>query len=225
MASLVIGDGYAVYRGPTGDGHLHRHAAFQIAIAEHDQVAIVDEWGVEHRGPALVVAPMARHCLLATAEVITYFVEPHSGFADQLRQTCRGDICSAPHLRHLSEGDIRPESSAALDIRLVEAMAILETEDVPLPDLAARVGLSAPRLRALARAEIGMPLARWRVWSRLTRAAQAVQDGSSLADAAAAAGFADQAHLTRQMREMMGLTPSSIVALLGGRLSGDVDRD
>ena len=73
-----------------------------------------------------------------------------------------------------------------------------------LPSLAAKVGLSPQRLRALAQSQLGMPLARWRVWTRLRRAAEALQNGQSLADAAITAGFADQAHLTRQMREMMG---------------------
>jgi len=35
-----------------------------------------------------------------------------------------------------------------------------------------------------------------------------------LAQAAIAAGFSDQAHFTRQMREMMGLTPSVVLQAL-----------
>jgi AraC-like DNA-binding protein len=59
-----------------------------------------------------------------------------------------------------------------------------------------------------------MPLTRWRVWTRLRRAADALQRGRSLADAAHEAGFADQAHLTRQMREMMGLTPAGLLPIV-----------
>jgi AraC-like DNA-binding protein len=61
-----------------------------------------------------------------------------------------------------------------------------------------------------------MPLTRWRVWARLRRAAEALCDGQSLADAALTAGFADQAHLTRWMRELMGLTPSAVLPALRG---------
>jgi AraC-like DNA-binding protein len=225
MPSFVVGDGYAVYRGPTGDGHLHRHAAFQIAIGVDGDAVIIDGDGGEYRGAAVVVAPMVRHCLQAAAEVTTYFIEPQSSFADRLRRDCRGGIAAAPELRGLQETDIQPESSAAVDNRLIEAMAMLAAADVALTEVAERVGLSAPRLRSLARTQIGMPLTRWRVWARLRRAAEAVGDGMSLAQAAAAAGFADQAHLTRQMREMMGLTPASVLPLLDGRLVGDVDRD
>jgi AraC-like DNA-binding protein len=225
VPSFVVGVGYAVYRGPTDDGHLHRHAAFQIAIGASSALTVVDECGTRHRGGTLVVSPMARHRLLAASEVTTYLVEPHSRFADHLRASYPAGVASAPRLHGLREADISPESSAALDPRLVEALHILETDELALPDIALRVGLSPPRLRALARAQIGMPLARWRVWTRLRRTAQAVQAGMSLADAATGAGFADQAHLTRQMREMMGLTPSSVLPLLRGRLPGDVDRN
>jgi AraC-like DNA-binding protein len=59
-----------------------------------------------------------------------------------------------------------------------------------------------------------MPLARWRVWARLRRAAEALRAGQPPADAAITAGFADRAHLTRRMREMVGLTPAAVLPVL-----------
>jgi len=44
-----------------------------------------------------------------------------------------------------------------------------------------------------------------RVWCRA---------GQLPADAAITAGFADQAHLTRRMREMVGLTPAAVLPVL-----------
>jgi AraC-like DNA-binding protein len=126
---------------------------------------------------------------------------------------------SAPHagvavLHDLRPDDIRRQAalaSPALDRRLVAAMAL---PHLAIPEVAARVGLSPQRLRAVARAELGLPLARWRIWARLQRAAEALQDGRPLAEAAVTAGFADQSHLTRWMREMMGLTPSEVLPAL-----------
>ena len=40
----------------------------------------------------------------------------------------------------------------------------LVDSEIGLPAVAARVGLSPQRLRALARGQLGMPLARWRAW-------------------------------------------------------------
>jgi hypothetical protein len=95
--SFAIGEGYAVYRGPTTAGTLHRHAAFQIVIGMRDDVAVVDASDVGHRAATLVVAPMERHCLQAAKDVLTYFVEPHCVFADRLRERYGSSITAAPN--------------------------------------------------------------------------------------------------------------------------------
>ncbi|MEV4892957.1 helix-turn-helix domain-containing protein, partial [Nonomuraea sp. NPDC055795] len=77
-----------------------------------------------------------------------------------------------------------------------------------------------------ARRQLGMPLSRWRIWVRLRRAAEAMRAGQSPADAALTGGFADQAHFTRRLREMMGLTPAAVAPLLRrSAAAGDVHRD
>src|SRR5882757_599238 len=167
---FAIGEGFAVYRGATTTGHVHRHAAFQIAIGMQGEVAIVDASGIQHRAAALVVAPM----------------EPHSLFADRLRERHGTGISAAPELRDLREDDVRPAGvrpSSQLDPRLVQTLKALSDRSASLPSLAADVGLSPQRLRALARHQLGMPLARWRVWTRLRRAAEALQAAQSLAEA------------------------------------------
>jgi AraC-like DNA-binding protein len=217
---FAIVEGFAVYRGATTTGHVHRHAGFQIAIGMRGEVAIVDASGTQHRAAAVVVAPMEPHCLQATPDVLTYFVEPHCVFADRLRERHGTGISAAPEPRDLREDDVRPAAvgpPSQLDPRLVQTLNAMSDLHASLPSLAADVGLSPQRLRALARDQLGMPLARWRVWTRLRRAAEALQAGQSLADAASTAGFADQAHLTRQMREMMGLTPAVVLPLLRGQ--------
>ncbi|RJL32280.1 helix-turn-helix domain-containing protein [Bailinhaonella thermotolerans] len=77
-----------------------------------------------------------------------------------------------------------------------------------LADVAAEVGLSPPRLRALVREEAGVPLVRLRAWERL-RDAVARLGAAPVAPAAADAGFADQAHLTRTARALIGRTPAT----------------
>ena len=206
-----------MYRGPTTAGTVHRHAAFQIVVGQPDTVEVDDAAGVTHRAAALVVPPMHRHCLQPTPDVLVFFVEPHCAFADTLRRRYGDAISAAPELRDLSEDDVRPvgnRDSDELDARLVLALNALADSDIALPAVAAQVGLSPQRLRALAREQLGMPLARWRVWTRLRRAAEAVQGGQTLADAASAAGFSDQAHFSRQMREMMGLTPAALLPIV-----------
>lgn len=210
----MIGDGYAVYRGPVAGGPIHRHGAFQIVVAGSGELAMVDLDGNRHQCVALVVSPMAPHRILAAPDLATYFIEPHCLFADRLRQRYGVGIVAAPELGDLCEDDVaaachRP--SEELDPRLVTALAMLAEGSIPMPELAAATGISAQRLRALARRELGMPLTRWRVWSRLGKAVAALQSGMPPAEAAITAGFSDQAHFTRQMREMMGLTPTIVL--------------
>ena len=209
---FVIRDGYARYQGPVGSGTRHRHAAFQLAIGA--EVAMVDDAGEYHRGPALVVPPMTWHRLLAADEVLIYFIEPQCAFADRLR--AYDGITVVEAVDGLQDLDATAaQASAGFDPRLVQAMELTLTEwHLSMPELADRVGLSPQRLRAVAHETLGMPLARWRVWARLRRAAEALVAGQPLADAAVTAGFADQAHLSRWMREMMGLTPTEVLPAL-----------
>ncbi|QVQ54159.1 AraC family transcriptional regulator [Spiractinospora alimapuensis] len=92
-----------------------------------------------------------------------------------------------------------------------------------LRSVAAEVGVSAPRLRALAREGAGVPLVRLRRWARL-RSAVAALPGRSIAEAAAEAGFADQAHFARTARGMLGRAPSSVLAGAGlARANAGID--
>jgi AraC-like DNA-binding protein len=61
----------------------------------------------------------------------------------------------------------------------------------------------------LSRAEVGMPPYAWLAQHRVARARVLLEHGHRPAEAAAATGFADQAHLTRWFRRVVGVTPSA----------------
>lgn len=98
-----------------------------------------------------------------------------------------------------------------LDPRVAHALYVcmLRDSDMPLASIAEEVGLSAPRLRTLVRQDVGITLTRLRRWSRLRTAVADLPAGAA-AVAAATAGFADQAHLTRTARDFIGRTPASL---------------
>ncbi len=96
----------------------------------------------------------------------------------------------------------------ALDSRLAFVIEALP-ETGRLDGLAADVGISPSRLRALANDNIGVPLTQLRLWSRLARAIAWLPYGTT-ATVATAAGFADQAHFTRTARRFLGRTPGGL---------------
>jgi len=64
------------------------------------------------------------------------------------------------------------------------------------------------------RAAFGTSPSRFRTLRRLDQARQAIRSGMSLAHAAIEAGFADQSHMSRQVKRAYGLTPGRWAALL-----------
>lgn len=80
---------------------------------------------------------------------------------------------------------------------------------VSLRDLAAVSGLPPSRLlRAFARA-VGLSPHAYQRQARLRHATALIRGGTSISDAALAAGFADQAHFTRLFRQTMGIPPGA----------------
>ena len=105
--------------------------------------------------------------------------------------------------------------------RLLRQLRELPPEaDVSLEALAARIGLSPSRLMHVFTESVGIPLRPYLRWLRFQRAATAIVAGMTLSVAAAEAGFADVAHMTRTFKQMFGLAPSALQRRSGpsGRL-------
>ncbi|SDF60234.1 Helix-turn-helix domain-containing protein [Blastococcus fimeti] len=115
-------------------------------------------------------------------------------------------------LRQVADDGVRPEVAEAW--RLTTASA----GRLPVAEVAARVGWSVRHLEQRFRAETGLgPKAAARV-ARFDRARRALAGRAAtgrpldLAGLAGAAGFADQAHLTREWRAFSGLPPTRWLA-------------
>ena len=76
-----------------------------------------------------------------------------------------------------------------------------------LAEIAAEAGLSRYQLIRSFRTEVGMPPYAWLSQYRVARARALLEQGCRPAEAAALTGFADQAHLTRWFRRVVGVTP------------------
>ena len=223
--SLTLGDFWAIYVGPTDQNSPHAHVAVQIALGVHETVTVyVGHRRLQSRG--VLIRPLTTHTVGAGLQVAFVYVEPQAPLGRALRQVLgrRVAIALPPKIvQAISRVDdptdllsrlaaaFGVDPQPALDARLARALETLERSGgAPgaIGDAAREAGLSTPRLRALASRELGAPLARWMLWRKLERSGRALAAGASFAEAAAAGGFADQAHFARTMRRMFGVTPS-----------------
>ena len=93
----------------------------------------------------------------------------------------------------------------------------------PLAVVAGDVGLSERQLRRRVEDAVGYPprlLARILRFQRFLQAARAAGTDRELARLAAEAGYADQAHLTRDSRQLSGFPPATLLDREAARLTG-----
>jgi AraC-like DNA-binding protein len=83
------------------------------------------------------------------------------------------------------------------------------TEPPSLAALAAEQGLSRYQLLRAFRTTMGIPPYAWLAQHRVHRARRLLESGLRPAEVASVVGFADQAHLTRWFRRVLGVTPAA----------------
>lgn len=149
---------------------------------------------------------------------------PRDGTADiwsldgDLDDVARTDlvVTVARLLTDAAVAPVPPRGTLALDgIRRVREL--IAANPSPQHDMAAleRVaGLDRWTLARQFRAGFGTSPSRFRTLRRLDHARRLLTGGTPLADAAAASGFADQSHMTRQFKRAFGLTPARWAAAL-----------
>jgi AraC-like DNA-binding protein len=84
--------------------------------------------------------------------------------------------------------------------------------NVGLEELAAQAGIGKFRLIRLFRERTGLPPHALQVAHRIRAARRLLEAGETIAETAAATGFADQSHLHRHFRRSLGLTPGEYQA-------------
>ncbi|MER7401013.1 AraC family transcriptional regulator [Streptomyces sp. NPDC000070] len=82
-------------------------------------------------------------------------------------------------------------------------------EPPSLADLATDLGLSRYQLLRAFRTTMGVPPYAWLAQHRVARARGLLETGLRPAEVAGLVGFADQAHLTRWFRRVLGVTPAA----------------
>ena len=188
-------------------------------------------------GP-LVAGPQSRHTLRpVAAPLLAVGARFRPGVAPQLLRIPASELVD----RHVPLDDVMPALAARLDARLADAgnpLAVLQQElarslaDLGEPDPVVRaaaallgsgsagvaevadgVYVSERQLQRRFRERVGYGPKTFQRIARFQRALGRLgSEGGGLAGAAASAGYADQAHLTRETRRLAGLSPRELVS-------------
>ena len=227
----LIRPGILAFAGSIGATDTHAHHTAQVMTAD-TSLTVADEAGARHCGTAIVVPPDTAHRIATGAPTgAVVFLDPDTAAGRAAgHRAHRFGWAGGPPLPAPATvdgglgalvadvvGALVPDSAPDPPDRHRSVTAALEllptlvaNGPVTTSDLADRVGLSTSRLTHLFSEQVGLPLRRYVLWTRLMIAVTEVGAGRDLTTAAHAAGFADSAHLTRTCRDTFGLPPSAL---------------
>ncbi len=83
-------------------------------------------------------------------------------------------------------------------------------QNLALAELAAIAGVSASHFKALFKESMGVPVHQYVVQRRVQSAVSQLLAGKPASDVALRMGFADQSHMARCMRRVLGMTPGEV---------------
>ncbi|HEV7843023.1 MAG TPA: helix-turn-helix domain-containing protein [Pyrinomonadaceae bacterium] len=106
------------------------------------------------------------------------------------------------------------DAGVTLDGRVIRALEHLDSRMghyVRITEVANEVALSLSRLEHLFKEQVGISISRYRLWSRTRAALMLMATRMPLTRVALEAGFSDSAHLSRTFRQMIGISPSTLL--------------
>ncbi|WP_221891532.1 hypothetical protein [Microbispora sp. KK1-11] len=172
----------------------HRHPVWKVVLPIGGLAWIAHATLAPTAAPGLIVPPELAHACAATSAYVALFLDPtlvhpelglirlDTAAVNRLHAALGVDgvdgSCATPDMA-AAYGELVALTGAAASIDARVAHAVrhgMNSHEDTIPAIAAGVGLSAPRLRTLVSASVGVPLVRLRRWGRL-RVAIAVLPG------------------------------------------------
>jgi AraC-like DNA-binding protein len=209
----LAGQAFVLHPDELHDGHAGTDTGFHYKIAYVEPGAIRDALGGRGALP-FVRDAVARHPAIAAA------ILPALDDLDRPLEPLQRDqtILDLADALAAADRSAAPRVLPRRHVRAVDrARGFLDAHlDAPVrsADLEAVAGLTRYALARQFRACLGTSPYRYLVLRRLDRVRALIRQGTSLADAALAAGFGDQSHMTRQFTKAYGLPPGRWAAML-----------
>jgi AraC-like DNA-binding protein len=171
------------------------------------RVAYVDRGWLDDEAVARTVdAPLVAHPAAAGAAARLHRAIAVGG--DGLRAESELLVIRSVALRALGARGTRPRRDDPLAARLRDLLDGRLPEAPTLAGAAAELGATPARLVRAFTTAYGMPPHRYLTGRRVDLARRLLLRGTPVADVAIAAGFYDQAHLTRHFARTLGVTPA-----------------
>ena len=173
---------------------------------EEELVGVADKVAL----PTLAAGTVLRGVRLRPAAVGAALRVP--GFTLRNLTVAADDVLGARSSRRLADPEFFDRWVRAIepDGRVQAALGLLGAH--PVEDVANLVNVSSRHLRRMLLEAVGLTPKAYQQEMRLQRFVTAADGGTPLVAAAADAGYADQSHLTREVRRFSGLTPANLVS-------------
>ncbi|MBI2239193.1 MAG: AraC family transcriptional regulator [Magnetospirillum gryphiswaldense] len=194
---------------PTQDGLSYRCLYPQV-----EQVQAVQEDLHGHSIGELPLLPGTIHDQDAFALVARLFAAEQARASQLARQSLLTALLARVVACH-GGGNPRPQRGArpGRNVQLARDILLDHLEQPPgLQNLAHQVGMTPLALLRGFRAAFGLPPHAWLIQARVRRAKDRILAGEGLADVAAQCGFADQSHMNRHFRRLLGVTPGALLS-------------
>ena len=208
------------------ESEAHAHPAAEIIWTEKGTFTLLAN-GQKNEGlTRAILLPNVSHQLIATDAILNVIMiecyNPElAAYFEQMEITFKQGVSTftVPNvkpdwLQNFKTFVQHNALNKAQDTRIQTCLDLLNSGHLVYQDmltqLANKVHLSESRLTHLFKAEVGISLKKYLVWSKLKRALHlVVHQGISLTEATHQVGFFDQAHMSRAFKTLLGVTAST----------------
>ncbi|MBR0556168.1 AraC family transcriptional regulator [Ciceribacter sp. L1K23] len=202
---------YLINPGETHDGQPGTETGYRYRMIYPD-AGLFTEILEEATGRAFHGSPSFSRQLLTDPHLADAFIRAHrkldDGSSELESEESMYSVLSAMFARHGSAIIVPRDLSEPVGVRRARDYIDAHfSEEIGLEALARQAGLSRAHLIRAFRKHYFITPHAYQTDLRIRHARHLLRIGTSLADAAAGCGFADQAHLTRHFKARVGLTP------------------
>lgn len=225
-----------MYMGRAVDTVVHEHHAIQIAISLEDEIEIISSNTTIKQKAVIIASDEPHECRTQDNTFLLFNIDPECKIGAGLKKAFLSEtrIATLPEatveglLENIKSGEAtifdntlkflkelsNTPGGEVMDDRIVKVLEFLRQPGdgpITIKRLSATVYLSPSRLIHLFTSQVGIPIRKYILWSRLLTAVQHLHDARDMTDAALEAGFSDAPHFNRTFKRMFGLAPSLIM--------------